>query len=289
MKKLFLGLLVFPLLFACNDELKLYNAELREEVNVLKAENLAKDSIITVFLDDFTRIQSNLAEIRRKEEAIRQAQEGNSESDMTAKEEILMNIESINELLSENNKTIQNLNDKVRRAGRENKKLNKMLADLKVEVESKNTQVDSMKTSLVEMNYEIGKLNSKLDTLSNINSKQRDRMQKQEDAMNTAFFVMGEYKALEEKGIVDKKGGFIGIGKTKSLNDSFKQEEFTKVDIREFTEITLPAETKKVELISTHLAGSYEVVMKDKFATSIKITNPENFWKTEKYLVIVLD
>ena len=39
--------------------------------------------------------------------------------------------------------------------------------------------------------------------------------------MNKAFYACGTYKQLKAKGLLTKKGGFIGLGKTKSLPGSY--------------------------------------------------------------------
>ena len=44
--------------------------------------------------------------------------------------------------------------------------------------------------------------------------------------------------------------------------------------------------SKRAELLTTHPAGSYELVKDAKGQLTLKITNPSQFWSVSRYLVI---
>jgi hypothetical protein len=44
--------------------------------------------------------------------------------------------------------------------------------------------------------------------------------------------------------------------------------------------------SKRAELLTTHPAGSYELVKDAKGQLTLKITNPTEFWSVSRYLVI---
>ena len=44
--------------------------------------------------------------------------------------------------------------------------------------------------------------------------------------------------------------------------------------------------SKRAELLTTHPAGSYQLVKDDKGQLTLKITNPSQFWSVSRYLVI---
>ena len=86
--------------------------------------------------------------------------------------------------------------------------------------------------------------------------------------------------------MVTKERGFLGLGRSIDLNESANDDEYIKIDIREFNK--LPIEASQVQLISEHPADSY-VIIQDENEENIKyleITVPEKFWKVSKYLVI---
>ena len=60
---------------------------------------------------------------------------------------------------------------------------------------------------------------------------------------------------------------------------------FTKVDIREFTELEIPSKSPK--LIFSAPKKSYKL-QKGKEGSLLTIIDPEEFWKNSRYLVIQL-
>lgn len=103
--------------------------------------------------------------------------------------------------------------------------------------------------------------------------------------MNKAFYACGTYKQLKTKGLLTKKGGFIGLGKTKSLSAAFPDSVFVQIDLTKTSSI--PVNSKKARLISEHQAGSYQFSRdKNGDIESLDIKDPAAFWKVSKYAVV---
>ena len=205
------------------------------------------------------------------------------------RESVLRDVEAINELLSENKKTINDLNDKLKKYSYEVGKFKKMVANLNKEIETKDAQVMEMKENLASMNFEMAKLNSKLDTVTAKNKMQENLIEEQKENLNTAYYAVGSFKELQENNVVDRKGGLIGIGSTKTLAEDFNRDYFTKIDITKTKIIPLDADDDDVKIISSHPTDSYKWNKTEDRVTSLEITNPEKFWKTSKYLVVLVD
>ncbi len=289
MKRVIFASVLFPLLISCNQGVKKENAQLKNENEELAIENRQKDSLINAFVEDFSTIQQNLATIREKEESIQNAREQGLEKSPNLREEVIRDVESINELLSENRQTIANLNDKVKRYSFEVGKFKKMVANLNAEIDAKDSQVIEMKENLATMNFQMERLNSRLDTVTIQNRKQRDKIEEQTEVLNTAYYAVGSYDDLKENKVVVKEGGVIGLGATKTLAQDFNKDYFTKIDIRNTTVIPLNVEDDEVKLVSTHPSDSYKWNKVDDKVGSLEITNPEKFWKSSKYLVVLVD
>tara|TARA_Y100000588_G_C14017794_1_gene822849 strand:- start:158 stop:988 length:831 start_codon:yes stop_codon:yes gene_type:complete len=276
-------------MMSCNQGVKKENAQLKSENEELAIENRQKDSLINAFVEDFSTIQENLATIREKEESIQSAREQGLEKSPNLREEVIRDVEAINELLSENRKTIANLNDKVKRYSYEVGKFKKLVANLNSEIEAKDNQVVELKENLATMNFQMERLNAKLDTATVQNRQQRERIEQQTEALNTAYYAVGTYDDLNENKVVVKEGGVIGLGATKALAQDFNKDYFTKIDIRNTTVIPLNVDDDDVKLISTHPSDSYKWNKVDDKVGSLEITNPEKFWKSSKYLVVLVD
>ena len=94
---------------------------------------------------------------------------------------------------------------------------------------------------------------------------------------NTAWFVFGTKKELKEQRIVEDG---------KVLHANFNKNYFTKIDIRIDKEIKLYS--KSAKLLTMHPSSSYTLAKDAKDQFVLRITNPQLFWSTSKYLVVLV-
>ena len=294
MKHLLIVAVLATTLFSCNQgELQ----SLRQENQQLLNEAAEKDSAMVTFMESFNEIEQNLAEIRERELniALKNDESGENSGDVQA--QIKEDIRVINELISENKKTIEDLNQQLKSTKGRNVELNRMLVRLKdqlnTQIEEKDQQIALLKDDLQKMNFTVEELNSDLDTLRQVNSElalsneEKEQMiEEQVSQINTAYIALGTDKELQETNIITKEGGFLGIGRTEKLSGNLDESSFTKIDIRETK--TIPVEGKKIELVTPHPADSYKINGEGKIE-SIEITQPDKFWNNSKYLVVRVD
>lgn len=294
MKHLLIVAVLATTLFSCNQgELQ----SLRQENQQLLNEAAEKDSAMVTFMESFNEIEQNLAEIRERELniALKNDESGENSGDVQA--QIKEDIRVINGLISENKKTIEDLNQQLKSTKGRNVELNRMLVRLKdqlnTQIEEKDQQIALLKDDLQKMNFTVEELNSDLDTLRQVNSElalsneEKEQMiEEQVSQINTAYIALGTDKELQETNIITKEGGFLGIGRTEKLSGNLDESSFTKIDIRETK--TIPVEGKKIELVTPHPADSYKINGEDKIE-SIEITQPDKFWNNSKYLVVRVD
>ena len=70
------------------------------------------------------------------------------------------------------------------------------------------------------------------------------------------------------------------------IRDSFNKEYFTKIDIRVDKEIKLYS--RSAELLTAHPSNSYTLQRDANKQYVLRITNPQLFWSTSKYLVVLV-
>ena len=114
-----------------------------------------------------------------------------------------------------------------------------------------------------------------------------EEMGDQEDELNTAYYCYGSAKELKEQGVISKKGGFIGIGKTAKLSDNFNKEYFTKVDVSIINHIDIIS--KKVKVVTNHPSESYKIEGENGSVEKLVILDSDAFWSASKYLVMVVE
>ena len=161
--------------------------------------------------------------------------------------------------------------------------LKKAIANLTKELEAKQQQIETLQTELASKNIRIAELDDAVAGLSqNVsdltaeNEAKSATVASQDKALNTAWFVFGTKSELKDQKIL-KNGDVL-------KNDDFNKDYFTQIDIRTDKEIKLYS--KRAELLTTHPAGSYELVKDAKGQLILKITNPNQFWSVSRYLVI---
>ncbi len=284
--KLFKFILIFvgltTVFYSCkNDELEAEIADLQHQNSDTQNQLNEKEELIVEFIGSMNEIQDNLARIKEREGIMTaRFDKGNVEVDESMKENIIADIELINSLLIENKEKMSSLNSRLKQSNLKIAELEKMIENMAAQLQEKDAQIAELQTQLAEANQQLAVLfeeyNNRIEELG-----------EQEEKLNTAFYCYGSEKELKEQGVISKEGGFIGIGKTAKLSDDFNKEYFTQVDITIDREIDL--NVKKVKLITTHPSDSYELLGEEGNYEKLKITDPELFWSSSKYLVIVVD
>jgi DNA repair exonuclease SbcCD ATPase subunit len=288
--KRIIGLILLSIIItSCNNDLKNENASLRLEVEELKSQDLDKDQKIEDFAETFTNVQENLAAIREREESIQNAREGGLENAQVARAQVLEDIEAINSIIEQNKELISDLQKRLNNSRGDGKKYLKMITNLNRQIEAKDEQILVLKGDLANLNFKMDQLNSKVGILTETSLAQRRLIEQQTDAINTAYYTIGTYKELKAAGIVNKEGGFIGIGRTETIATDFKTEYFTQIDLSTTKLIPIEGGNKKVEILSNHLSTSFVFEKDGELIVAISITNSGEFWKNSKYLVVLLD
>ncbi|WPP50223.1 Cbp1 family collagen-binding glycoprotein adhesin [Catalinimonas niigatensis] len=272
------------------------NKEMKDQISQLSLEKLqlerkyeSKDSSLTAFIKSFAEIESNLSEIREREMNIQLTREKNVSTE-DLKGLIREDIEEINRLLIENKEKIGELNAQLKYSGRQNAKLKSSLEELQAgltaKIDEKEAQIATLSQELNGMKVRVEELNTSLASLHEDNMQKEQTITTKIDELNTAYFVAGSYKQLRDNEVLSKKGGFLGLGKTEVLKEDFNKQQFNQIDIRET--LSFPVEGKEVELVTRHPSDSYRLEKVEEEKLNLVVSNPEKFWESSKYLVMVV-
>lgn len=252
-----------------------------------------KDSTITDFIGTMNEIQANLDTVKKLQDIVNVESKTNAEPSRSSRDKILNDIAMINNLLQKNKELVASQKKKLNYSSYKMKEMREMLDRMTAQLNEKDTEIAQLKSELEKLHINISSLNQDLMTAKEKAEQQAKMLEEksstidmQTTEMNTAYYVFGTAKELVENGIVEKEGGFLGLGRSLKFRKDFNPDLFTKIDIRKLTEISLNA--KKAQVITTHPAGSYKLVGDD-MIEKLEITNPEKFWKTSKYLVVVVN
>ena len=138
-------------------------------------------------------------------------------------------------------------------------------------------ELDAKDIHIAELDEKISGLNSNVSTLTNESAQKSQQISQQDKQLHTAWFVFGTKSELKEQNIL--KDGQV-------LQSNFNKEYFTKIDIRVDKEIKLYSRSAK--MLTAHPASSYTLQRDANKQYVLRIINPDQFWSTSKYLVILV-
>lgn len=240
-----------------------------------------RDSQINSMMATMNEIQAGFNEISEAENRVNIIQDG-ERTDKAA--QIKENIKFIADRMQQNRELIKKLQKQLRESDFKSQELKRVIANMLRQLDEKDQQLQQLRAELdaknihiAELDETIEKLNENVSDLSEESNAKTKTIDSQDAQLNTAWFVFGTKRELKEQYILDDG---------KVLQSNFNKSYFTKIDIRVTTEVRLYSKSAKI--LTTHPSGSYELVQDSNKQYVLKITNPQIFWSTSKYLVILV-
>src|SRR5216110_3221462 len=268
--------LVFAVLAACGT-----SAETERKLAELESANAQKDSLmqevaISSRLISDVNVELAKAKIRNNRLHV------SSESPITASNDTL--IAKLRYVVARVQQTETALNESRERI----KGLTTLSDSLRATLDS---TVGNMQTVIAGQKTTIDLLTDRVDALTEENVALKD-------SLATGYDVIGTRDALKKKGILTEQGGgrvlFIlwRTGKTLQPARNLDPRLFTAIDTRQVTQIPLPRASAQYRVASLQdLSYIAEERQDNKFTgvPSLTITSPVDFWRTSKFLVIILE
>lgn len=282
MKKLMIAVLCLLTLVACkqnsNNAAELALQQQRDSLTRIIEQ---KDNEIDDMMATMNDIQEGFRAINEAEQRITIASNGEGVSEA---ESIRENMQFIQNQMQQNRELISKLRNQLRQSSVRADQLRRTLENLTQQLEEKDNQLRQLQAELEAKDVQIGELNQQVNTLSsNVSDLKEESTQKsqtitsQDKQLNTAWFVYGTKKELKEQRIIEDG---------KVLRSNFNRDYFTKIDIRIDKEIRLYSRSAKI--LTAHPQSSYTLQPDANKQYVLRITNPQLFWSTSKYLVVLV-
>ena len=280
MKKVLFFALCLVAMAACQQDKK------QEMQLALDQQRDSLDKIITQKDTEINDIMSTLNDI---EEGFRQISEAEGRVAVAKRGEgassagrIRENMQFIQSTMQQNRELIGKLRQKLRESTLNVEQLKRTIDNLTAQFEEKNAELQKLREELdakdihiAELDEQIAGLNENVATLQDEGVRKDQTISNQDKDLHTAWFVFGTKKELKEQNI---------LSKGEVLQQNFNKDYFTKIDIRVDKEIKLYS--RSAEILTAHPASSYTLERDANKQYVLRITNPESFWSTSKYLVI---
>ncbi len=287
MKNILLLAGITMLMISCGPDYKTEVERMMRERDSLMAQYDAKDSVINGYMQDIAEIQTSIEGLTAQEEMLNREGANNTEISQDAKTRIMGDIEGIRQMIDQNKKKLSDLQSRVRKSNVKVAELEKMIGSLNSQLAVRDSSINSLNENIFALNGKITNMQTEIDTMVIESARKTAEITDKTTKLHTAYYTVGDYKTLRDKKVLAKQGGFLGLGKAKTMVPDFNREAFTQID---FTSTkTIQLNTKSAKLLSTHPTGSYNLLSENKKVTAIEITDPEKFWQASKYLVVVTD
>lgn len=279
MKKLIVFALCLSAMVACNQGKKSDDTAVMQLRDSLDRVIEQKDNEINDMMSTMNDIEEGFRAISAAEDRVSVARKGEGES---MKERIQENMTFIQQTMRQNRELINKLRSQLRQSSVKGDQLRRTLDNLQKQLEEKDSQMKQLMAELQAKDIHITELTEQVSDLSeNVKELREDTKQKaatissQDKELHTAWFVFGTRRELKEQGILED--GEV-------LKGNFNKEYFTKIDIRVDKEIKFYS--RSAEMLTPHPASSYTLERDANRQYVLRITSPEQFWSTSKYLVV---
>lgn len=240
-----------------------------------------RDSEINDMMGTFNEVQEGLRQISEAEGRVALAKNGEGTS---SKQKMKEDIQFIAAQMKKNKELIAKLQKKLEGSSLNATQLKKTIEGLQAQLVEKEKQLQALREELdkkdihiMELDESVNNLNTNVSNLKNESQKKTETINAQDKQLNTAWYVFGTKKELKGQRILENG---------RVMNGNFNKNYFTKIDIRNTTEIKLYS--KSAKLMTAHPSSSYTLVRDANKQYTLRITNPHIFWSTSKYLVVLV-
>ena len=288
MKKLIYAIACTLAVASCNqDAAKKAEQIAQQQRDSLEQIISQKDNEINDMMTTLSDIEEGFREITEAQSRVTLAKQGEGTNTM---QRIKENLQFIQSAMQQNKELINKLKQQVRESSVKGNQLKKIIDNLTQQLETKDQQLQALREELdrkdihiAELDEKVAALNTDVTNLQEDNSKKEQTISSQDKALHTAWFVFGTKKELMEQKVLSKDGLF---SKTKILKEDFNKDYFTKIDIRIDKEIKLYS--KSAQIMTSHPSSSYTLQRDANKQFVLRINDPEVFWSTSKYLVVLV-
>ena len=282
MKKLLLVACVAAFcLTGCNNGKNDSAAQNTAQADSLNGIIAQKDSEINDLMGTLNEIEEGFQQISEAEHRVSLAKDGEG---VNKKQKLKEDIQFIADRMKQNRELIAKLQKQLANGTLKGAQLQKTIEGLQKQLEEKDAQLQTLREELdkkdihiAALDETVNNLNTKTNRLTAESNQKTETINAQDKQIHTAWYVFGTKKELKEQSIIQDG---------KVMTGNFNKNYFTKVDIRDLSEIKLYS--KSAKLLTTHPSSSYNLVRDANKQYTLRITNSQLFWSTSKYLVVLV-
>jgi predicted nucleic acid-binding Zn-ribbon protein len=237
-------------------------------------------------INEIATIQDSLNAIVLGEESARLTySQLQSEQNLSGRgDEALEQIAVLKAGIQRTKERIQELDTRIKESGVKVAGLQKMIGNLKKSVTAKEQQIAELNGQVTELQTRVTGLTTEVEQNHTVIQTQAATIEDSRRELGTIYYAIGTKKDLRNAGLVEAKGGLLGLGKTLEASGQSNESAYTPMDTDQQTVIRIPAEKAKV--LSDQPVTSYQLAPVGK-ELELRILDPKQF-RTVKHVVILM-
>ena len=157
------------------------------------------------------------------------------------------------------------------------------MAGLQMMIANLNQTVAEKEGLVTELSTKVDALQTRVAGLSTEVESQAATIEDKRRELGTVYYVVATRKDLTSKGVVEAKGGLLGLGRTLKPSGQINESLFTSMDTDRETVIHIPG--VKAQVLSAQPLSSYELLPAGD-EIMLRILDPQEF-RTVKHVVIM--
>ena len=199
-----------------------------------------KDSEINDLMGTLNEIEEGFQQISEAEHRVSLAKDGEG---VNKKQKLKEDIQFIADRMKQNRELIAKLQKQLANGTLKGAQLQKTIEGLQKQLEEKDAQLQTLREELdkkdihiAALDETVNNLNTKTNRLTAESNQKTETINAQDKQIHTAWYVFGTKKELKEQSIIQDG---------KVMTGNFNKNYFTKVDIRNLSEIKLRPESSQ--------------------------------------------
>lgn len=269
------------------------------ELNAISAE---KDSLLIQVTENAKLMSDISAEIVRVKSPTVTTTGGAEAPVRVTREAMLADIRELTARIAESEDRLAKSQERVQSLTRDNTRITASLRDFQKAVLDFQATIANQKETIAGLTDEVTSLreaNTRLATDNTTLVEERVALVETVDELterdNTVYYVIGTKDELKQRGIIEEEGGsrvlfvFGKRGKTVVPARDLDPAQFTAIDKRQVIEIPLPWADREYRIASRQDVSQLATPPDEDgdLKGVLRIADPELFWATSRYLIIV--
>lgn len=242
-----------------------------------------------IFINEVTDITNKINQIQDRILSINRSSKTvvlKSKKDEIDSGSIFKELADIETKLEIDSKNVDQLMRKIEDSNIRISGLVKTVSLLRSQIIENENEIKMLRTELEKKENELQIAMEKQKQTEYVLENVEKKAKSQEEELNRKLYIIDSEKNLLRKGIIEKKGGFLGIGDNLVLSSKIDESLFDIIDISIISNIKLHTQARDVIIIPSRDPDSYKLIKSKKKIDNIEIINSQIFWNI-KYLVVV--